>query len=165
MSIEVFGPGTAANESVRGKVPTILRPTKGRVRLWLPFKASGAHNRDWIKSGFGTGASLRPQLIQPNNVWTIGRNHLALAVDEVADQCGFVDVYLQFEEKQRCNDSCLNAVLDECVCSCLGVNHGGGLYPGRRIRSMRIANGVTEVVTRVSRGASWSPARRVVAQW
>ncbi|NMR30919.1 hypothetical protein [Crystallibacter degradans] len=148
---------TEANLGFRKSTPTIVRPITGALHVWLPYKANGDHNRFWIKSGFDTGENLRPQL-EESNVWRISRKHLGLAVEAISDQCGLVDVYLQFSDRQRCNDSCIKAKKDECICSCLGANHGGGRYTGGEARTRNtviLYEGTTEVYVRVWRGQNF----------
>lgn len=155
--MDIFRLSTAANASPRRR-PTIIRPVRGRLHVWLPFKASGIHNREWIKTGFGTGRNLRPELVSPENVWRVSRAHLEACVEAIADTCGAVDVFLQFSEAQGCDERCMKARGDECICSCLGTNHGGGIYGSGvlpRIGSVPVGNGVTEVHTSVRRGEGW----------
>ncbi|MGP3637512.1 protein kinase domain-containing protein [Streptomyces sp. 24-1644] len=41
---------------------------------------------------------------------------------------GEIDLYLEFSLQQRCDQRCQDAIGDDCVCSCLGENHGGAAY-------------------------------------
>lgn len=105
--------------------PWILRPVTGRVELKVP---PGQMDRRWLRTGFDSGQRLLEVLVKPANSWLIAREHFALAASAMAEKFGSVDVYMRFKSEERCSDRCVGAKLDECVCSCLGMNHGGGLY-------------------------------------
>lgn len=106
-------------------IPWIFRPVKGEVELKLPYKPG---NRKWIRSGFGTGITLREKLVPATNSWTISRTHFDLARRRIAEEFGSVEVYEQFKRAVTCNDKCKGASKDNCVCSCQSLNHGGGRF-------------------------------------
>ncbi|MFD9475010.1 hypothetical protein [Streptomyces goshikiensis] len=41
---------------------------------------------------------------------------------------GEIDLHLEFSMRQRCDKRCQDAEGDDCVCSCMGENHGGAAY-------------------------------------
>jgi hypothetical protein len=104
-------------------LPWAHRPVEGRIRTKMPY--DGGHNRAWLRRHLGN--RIRPEL-QGNGVWGIARPHLRFLVEGLAERFGHVDVLLDFRISQRCDTRCRDALGDECVCSCLGENHGGAAY-------------------------------------
>lgn len=104
-------------------VVMLERPLRGRLRLWgMPY--DGGTNRWWLKDQLGdrirsTWFSGRP------GHWEIARDHLRPLLEALVDRLGAVEVLLDFSLTQKCDKRCRDATGDECVCSCLGVNHGG----------------------------------------
>lgn len=126
-------------------VPWLIRPINGKIELKIPYAPL---NRQWLKSGFGSGASLREKLNTSTNSWLVSRAHFRLAALAMADRCGQVQLYMHFKDTMRCNSSCQGAKKEECVCSCLGHGHGGGIAPtsGWEVRGSRILiGGIVEV--------------------
>jgi hypothetical protein len=46
-------------------------------------------------------------------------------LEALVERYGKVEVWLEFSLTQKCDKRCRDAHGDECVCSCLGMNHGG----------------------------------------
>lgn len=142
------------HEKDAGGIPWIVRPVTGQIELKVPYSQG---NRDWMKSGFGTGKRLVVAPVKATNSWSVSRAHFDLAAQKLAGRYGKVEIYMQFSISQRCNSSCMGAKADECVCACLGTNHRGGLAPTRgwEIRgNMILTEGVTEVHSTLLRGHS-----------
>lgn len=60
--------------------------------------------------------------------WEIARPHLRSLVEAMALKFGEIDLYLEFSVRQQCDTRCQAAQGDDCVCSCMGENHGGAAY-------------------------------------
>jgi hypothetical protein len=83
-------------------------------------------NRLWLKEALGE--RIRPTWNREEQRWEIARQHLRTVVERLAERWGEVDVILEFREAERCDTRCRDAQGDDCVCSCLGDNHGGAAY-------------------------------------
>jgi len=101
----------------------VERRVTGRLRLWrLPYQGGG--NRWWLKEQLGD--RIRPNWVQGNpGHWEIARAHLLPLLAALVRRYGQVEVWLEFSLTQKCDKRCRDALGDECVCSCLGMNHGG----------------------------------------
>lgn len=105
-----------------------VRRSIGEVRLhaWMPY--AGGSNRRWIHAELGD--RIRPvwnQDVEPKR-WEIAQPHLRTLVEAMSDKFGVIDVYLQFSTRQRCDEKCQDAQGDDCICRCMGENHGGAAY-------------------------------------
>ncbi len=92
----------------------------------MPYE--GGSNRRWILDELGS--YMRPTWNRdavPAR-WEIARPHLRSLVEALALKFGEIDLYLEFSMRQRCDKRCQAAEGDDCVCSCLGENHGGAAY-------------------------------------
>jgi hypothetical protein len=49
-------------------------------------------------------------------------------VQGLAERFGQVDVFLDYRDTEPCDERCRDAGDDDCVCSCLGRNHGGAHF-------------------------------------
>jgi hypothetical protein len=102
-------------------VPTVWRPTAGKMEVSLPFSTD---NRAWLRDQLGPGVpyawdgGLRR--------WTLARNHLSNLVPALANRYGYVEVYIDFKTTVKCDKRCRDATGSECICQCLGENHRGG---------------------------------------
>ncbi|MQT05166.1 hypothetical protein FF041_35115 [Streptomyces jumonjinensis] len=90
----------------------------------MPFQ--GGSNKRWILEELGD--RIRPEWNRAARHWEIARPHLRTLVESMAMKFGEVNVYMEFSTRQRCDMRCSNAVGDDCVCSCMGENHGGAAY-------------------------------------
>ncbi len=101
----------------------VERPLTGRLRLWrLPYQDGS--NRGWLKDQLGD--RIRPDWVQGHpGHWEIARTHLLPLLEALVGRYGQVEVWLEFSLTQKCDKRCRDAVGEECVCSCLGTNHGG----------------------------------------
>ena len=99
--------------------PTVYRPLEGRLQLRMPYGA----NRRWLHEVLG---SVRPRWTTDH--WAIARSHLRPLVNELVLKFGEVEVILEFSTIRKCDSRCRDAGGDNCVCSCLGENHGGAAY-------------------------------------
>jgi len=95
--------------------------------MWLPYL--GESNRPWLREELGR---IRPAWV-PSSAgreghWEVARSHLWTLVDALAIKFGTVDVYLEFSRRSQCDERCQSAnpaTVYDCVCACLGENHGG----------------------------------------
>jgi hypothetical protein len=90
----------------------------------MPYE--GGSNRRWIQAELGD--LMRPTWNSTAGQWEIARPHLRVLIEAMALRFGQVDVYLEFSTRQRCDTRCQQAGGDDCVCSCMGENHGGAAY-------------------------------------
>ncbi|MGY3684967.1 hypothetical protein ACVWXU_008590 [Streptomyces sp. TE33382] len=60
--------------------------------------------------------------------WETARPHLRTLIETMALKFGEIDVFLQFSIRERCDTRCQNAEHDDCICRCIGENHGGAAY-------------------------------------
>jgi hypothetical protein len=91
----------------------------------MPYRSD---NRAWIREQLG---AVRPEWNGTLKRWEIAKEHLWPLVGALADRFGAVEVYLEFSEHSRCDQRCRDAnpeTVWDCVCSCLGENHGGVAY-------------------------------------
>jgi hypothetical protein len=89
----------------------------------MPY--SGGTNRAWLQAELGRRIDLR---YVGEGQWEITRPHLRTLVEACAARFGELEVVLDFRTRDRCDTRCQEAVGDDCVCSCLGENHGGAAY-------------------------------------
>lgn len=109
---------------VTKKRPWVWRSVdQRRLLLWMPY--SGGTNRAWLRSELGKRIDLR---YIGHGRWAIARPHLRTLIEACAERFGEVDVVLDFRTRDRCDTRCQEATGDDCVCSCLGENHGGAAY-------------------------------------
>jgi hypothetical protein len=83
-------------------------------------------NRLWILAELGD--RMRPDWNTAAKHGEIARTHLRTLVESMTMKFGEIDVYLEFSTRQRCDVRCRDAHGDDCVCSCMGENHGGAAY-------------------------------------
>lgn len=106
-------------------IPWVRRPVgPGRLQAWMPYQEGS--NRRWILAELGD--RMRPEWNITAKRWEIARSHLRTLVEVMAMKFGEIDVYLEFSTRQRCDVRCRDARGDDCVCSCMGENHGGAAY-------------------------------------
>lgn len=98
------------------------RGLTGRLRLWrLPYQRD---NRGWLKEQLGD--RIRPSWVKGSpGHWETARAHLMPLLRALVGRFGQVEVWLEFSRTQKCDKRCRDATGDECVCSCLGMYHGG----------------------------------------
>ncbi|MBF6321562.1 hypothetical protein IU451_03380 [Nocardia cyriacigeorgica] len=95
-----------------------------RLWAWMPYE--GGSNRAWIQRELGK--RIRPEWNKAEGRWEIARRHLWVLTDAMADRFGEVDLFVQFSTTELCDTRCKNAnpaTVHDCVCACLGENHGG----------------------------------------
>lgn len=63
--------------------------------------------------------------------WDVPKSWFAEIAKELLIRYGSVYIVQPFNENEKCCPSCWNAVGIECVCSCLGANHGSGKPLGK----------------------------------
>lgn len=105
----------------------------------MPY--SGGTNRAWLQAELGRRIDLQHA---GHGNWESARRHLRMLVEACAARFGEIEVVLDFRTRDRCDTRCQEATGDDCVCSCLGENHGGAAYWKRWIpvgETTLIANG------------------------
>jgi hypothetical protein len=113
----------------------------------MPY--AGGTNRAWLRDTLGRRIDLR---YTSRGRWEIARPHLRTLIEACAERFGEIDIVLDFRTRDRCDTRCQQAQGDDCVCSCLGENHGGAAYWKRWIpvgETTLIANG--QIARRVLR--------------
>ena len=88
-----------------------------RSEARLPYDRG---NRALLKEICGTGT--RPDWTQGR--WEIGRTHYRQLVEGLVAELGAVQVTEDHNGRQFCDTRCQEAGGDDCVCRCLGANHG-----------------------------------------
>lgn len=105
--------------------PTVYRAlSEPRVWAWMPY--GDGTNRRWLHARLGE--RIRPEWNKHARRWEVSRRHLRPLVDALAEKFGEVEVTLEFSTKEQCDSRCQTAMNDDCQCSCLGENHGGGVF-------------------------------------
>jgi hypothetical protein len=61
-------------------------------------------------------------------VWLVARPHFRRVVEALALRYGTVDVYVDHTVRSACGKLCREAEGDDCMCSCLGDNHGASSW-------------------------------------
>ncbi|WP_280447737.1 hypothetical protein [Nocardia cyriacigeorgica] len=87
--------------------------------------------RGWIQPDLDPARTRETDSAEWNKAegrWEIARRHLWVLTDAMADRFGEVDLFVQFSTTELCDTRCKNAnpaTVHDCVCACLGENHGG----------------------------------------
>jgi hypothetical protein len=105
------------------RLPWVLRPVEGRIGCKIP--SDDGEHRAWLHSHLGERSQLTTD---GRGVYAIPRNRLQHLVRGLATRFGQVDVFLDYRDAEPCGQQCRDASDDECVCSCLGRNHGGAQF-------------------------------------
>lgn len=114
-------------------ITRIIRPIQGRIEVrGLPKNRDPAvPNRQWFKDSLQK--HIRPNWVSYSSGyghWEIARSHLQPVVEAIVRREGEVLLELHCRTNEKCDTRYQNARGFECVCSCLGREHGGG--EGRR---------------------------------
>lgn len=96
----------------------LYRPVVGRIQLHTPYMEG---NRRWLLD-----LGIRPTRDKATKRWLVSRGRLFELADASADRFGRCVVVTEHRASEQCHAACQGALGDECVCSCLGKNHGGG---------------------------------------
>lgn len=133
--------------------PMIWRPIKGPLRVKLPYQGS---HRGWL-----TGVLGRRPTHLGDGVWQVPRTKFRILCRVAVERFGEVTVVADFKASARCDTRCAEAIGDECVCACLGENHGGGLWSGWKQvgETMLVASRVQRVIYRRVSGAPAIPGQ------
>lgn len=123
-------PGTPL--ASRSPMVTIVRPVHGRVEIHgmrRPGPGQPA-NRQWLKDVLGD--RIRPTWVPGpqgwDGYWTISREHFDEVTRALAIRLGQVDIDLHYSQLQKCDTRCQAARGTDCVCECMGENHGVGAH-------------------------------------
>lgn len=98
----------------------VLRPLSGPIRIRTPYKPGN-------RAALNTLAVRTTVRHLKGDQWELARRLFRPAVALLAERFGEVHVYTEHKTSQRCDRRCAEAKGDDCVCSCLYVNHGGGI--------------------------------------
>lgn len=99
--------------------PVVLRRRGKPVRLRMPY---GDMNRLWLHS-FGR---RKPVWDRVGRFWELPASWFDRLVEGLLVRFGEVYVIQEYREQEKCAPACLNAKGFDCVCSCMGANHGQG---------------------------------------
>lgn len=117
-------------------VTRIIRPVQGWIEVrGLPRnRDSAVSNKQWFKDSLQR--HIRPKWVTHAHHeagyghWEIARPHLQPVIEAIVRREGEVLLELHYRTNEKYDTRCQNARGFECVCSCLGREHGGG--EGRR---------------------------------
>lgn len=112
-------PNPESPEVLDVNIASVVRPISGRIEVRVPYREGRRH---WFKQI--CGKRTRPDWMGDH--WKVARIYYALIVNALVHEYGKVDVYEDHDKTQKCDTRCQNAWGDDCVCSCLGQNHGIG---------------------------------------
>lgn len=126
------------NGQSRCSTPAILRPVHGRIQVWTPYRPG---NRGLLREHLPPGC----QLAREGCVWTVARVHLRRMINACLDAWDAVRIVSDYRSVQKCDTRCVEALGTDCVCSCLGDNHGAGTAPGHVLVSETTLVGPSEV--------------------
>jgi hypothetical protein len=113
---------------------TVYRPLSGRIEVsgMRAPREGEPSNREWFKDE--TGKAIRPWWIAGpkgwDGHWEIARQHFLTVARALAGRFGQVELVMDFNEHERCDRRCRDARGDDCTCTCMGINHRGGVYAG-----------------------------------
>ncbi|WIM93135.1 DUF5710 domain-containing protein [Actinoplanes oblitus] len=102
------------------RLPWVLRPVDGPAGCRLP---AGDEHRAWLTGHLGEALTT-----DTRGVHAIPRERLVHLVRGLTERFQRVDVFLDHRDGEPCGPRCRDAAGDDCVCSCLGRNHGGGEF-------------------------------------
>jgi hypothetical protein len=108
---------------VTERLPWVLRPVDGRIGCKMP--ADDGENQTWLHVHLGESSRLATDA---RGVFATSRDRLLHLVRGLSERFGQVDVFLDYRGTDRCGQGCRDAADDDCVCSCLGQNHGGAQF-------------------------------------
>jgi hypothetical protein len=107
----------------------IVRPVKGKLQVWLPYRAGGG-NYALLKDI--CGERTRPDWDSERRCFVVARDHLGKLIALLPNEIGRpVEVVLYGAAQTTCVSKCWGQGTSpdtrwECVCSCAGANHGTG---------------------------------------
>jgi len=102
------------------QVPVIMRNSKSRPRMRLPFADD---NRHWIEHG----RSTRAVWMRDKKQWEVPKSWFNDLVQRSLDRYGSLYIIQPFVEQEKCAPACMHAKGHVCQCSCMGANHGAGM--------------------------------------
>lgn len=96
------------------------------ARLFLPYRPAlgPKFNRRFVNRLLPKRANLG---MEPGWVWTFNRTHASAVMESVAEEFGTVEVFADYNSMTKCDRRCREARGEDCECSCLGLQHGGGM--------------------------------------
>lgn len=107
------------------RVPVLIRRGKGQLpRIQLPFDLT---NRAWLRAS----GMNNPTWVAADKQWEVPQSRFTELVNRCLERFGQVWVVQPYNEQEKCAPACWDAKLEECQCSCMGVNHGSRGPNGR----------------------------------
>ncbi|HEX9089773.1 MAG TPA: hypothetical protein VF867_19935 [Arthrobacter sp.] len=145
-----FLSGAASPGRSAAGVPWILRQLVGPAVLQLPVQYPEGTGLNFVFPDNWGQVSFK------GDRWYIPRHRFTATAELVAERYGYTDVYMEFDESARCTKACSDSIGLDCVCSCLGAGHNGGIDPSSGwIHQGTISDGRTiEVHTTLLEGHS-----------
>jgi hypothetical protein len=112
-----------------------------RTTIFFPFWPK------WVKEEFGRRASWNPE----KTGWTISATRCTQVLRRLLSKFDEVTVYRKkVIGRKKCDTRCVEAIGDECVCSCNGFNHQGKLQGYKLVgETTLIGSGNTEIIVEV----------------
>jgi hypothetical protein len=105
-------------------IPVIYKPDHGPLMVRLPFRAG---NGEWVQDG----RQYRQRWNREFRCWETPQNWFSPLLRKALQSFGKVFVIQEYRPQEKCAPACWNAEGFDCVCSCLGKNHGSGQPLGR----------------------------------
>jgi len=104
-------------------VPWIWRPLDGQAILQLPPQYPAGTGLNFCFPDNWGQVSLHADRL------SIPRFRFPATAELLAERYGYTDVYMQFDGSAPCGAACHWSAGYDCVCSCLGAGHNGGIAP------------------------------------
>jgi hypothetical protein len=125
----------------------VVREVAGRLKVRMPYvRGTRAW---WGERGFRPGWD--------GTYWRIARPRMAEAVDLLLSRWPEVGIEIHGHSANLCDTRCQEALGLECVCSCAGRHHGGGLF-GTPVGETAVLVDSDVVVTQYVVRRGWSAA-------
>ena len=132
MRLEIV-PKKGASSQVKNSLPegfpwsdydaSVYRPMQGRIQISMPYLGPPLNaNRLWVRKA--CGPRTHPEWNAENKTWEIARIHYARISNALIIRYGAIMRFEDYDGTEKCDLRCQNAEGEECVCSCLGQNHG-----------------------------------------
>lgn len=129
------------NETNITPVAKLWKPQKGRIAIKLPNVYG---NRQMIRNWCGKGTTVTWD--RGNKYWLVSRKHFKNVLGGLKHEYGTVLVVVDHSDIDLCTEACQDAswnTVNECVCICNGMFHGGGGGPWKNpVGQMLIAKNV-----------------------
>lgn len=112
----------------------IVRPLRGRLQVWLPFRQSGRGNFILLKQL--CGERTQPKYNRALGCFEVARDHLPVLIERLPGMLGMpVELVLHGSTQTKCAEKCWTAKPEtywDCECSCAGRFHGSVTGPPKQ---------------------------------